>query len=358
MAHRLTPGDRVAVTGAAGFIGSAVVRRLMARSVHVVAMVEPHGDRSNLLGPDVDPSALEIRPADVRDSGAVTKALDGCRFVVHAAALYGFWSPDPAAFGEINVQGTRHVLAAAAAQGCERVVYTSTVGTLGLDGTENGRAATEESLVDVAHLFGRYKQTKYVAEHEALRAAAEGLDVSLVLPTFPLGPRDRRPTPTGKVVLDFLNGRLPGYVDTVLNVAHVDDLAEGHVLALEQGRRGRRYILGGDNLPMRALLAELGRATGLPVPTLRVPRALALAAGLASDVVEGRLLRRHPSVPLEAARMSATHMRFDDARARTELGYRSRPAAEAVVDSARWFLAHGYVKPARAAKVNGPGRPD
>ncbi len=339
-------GDRVAVTGAAGFIGSAITRLLLERGASVVAVAEPVGDRRNLSGLDV-----EVRPADIRDPDAARRALAGCRFVFHAAAVYGFWAKDPRIFYDVNVDGTCNVLAAAAAEGVERLVYTSTVGTLGLDGADDGVPATEDSAADISHLFGHYKRSKYVAEHEVLRAAAQGAPVVLVLPTFPLGPRDHRPTPTGKVVVDFLNGRIPGYVDTAMNVAHVDDLAAGHLLALERGTVGRSYILGGENLSMRDLLEMLAATTGLPPVTMRFPKVLALAAGVVSEAVEGGLLGRHPSVPLEAARMSTTTMIFDDSRARTELGYTSRPAREAVADSVSWFVDHGYVTTARRARL-------
>ena len=204
-------------------------------------------------------------------------------------------------------------------------MYTSTVGTLGLEHVSGSHSADERSFPDVRHLYGSYKRSKYVAEHEVLRAIAEGLPASLVLPTFPVGPGDRAPTPTGKLVLDFLNGRMPAYVDTVLNVAHVDDLAAGQVLALEKGRTGRSYILGGENLTLQQVLAELAVLTGLPAPYGKVPKSLALAVAAVSELVEGRLLRRHPSVPLEAARMSTSQMSFDISRARQELGYAPRP---------------------------------
>jgi dihydroflavonol-4-reductase len=184
-----------------------------------------------------------------------------------------------------------------------------------------------------------------------LRAAAEGLPVSIVLPTFPLGPRDRAPTPTGRLVLDFLNGRVPGYVDTVLNVAHVDDVAKGHILALDRGAVGRSYILGGENLSLQQVLSELAGVTGLRAPARRIPRSLSLGVAWVSDTVEGRLLRRHPAIPLEAARMSTTKMAFDDARARHELGYSPRPAAAAIEDSARWFVDNGYVSSRRRSMV-------
>ncbi|MGH8987327.1 MAG: NAD-dependent epimerase/dehydratase family protein, partial [Acidimicrobiales bacterium] len=246
---QLEPGDRVAVSGAAGFIGSAITRRLLERGARVVALAEPSGLHPNLHGLDV-----ELAPVDVRDAQSVRRAIAGSRFVFHAAAIYSFWARDPAIFYDVNVDGTRNVLSAASAEGIERLVYTSTVGTLGLGSTVHGKPATESSVADLSHLFGHYKRSKYVAEHEVLRAAAQGAPVTIVLPTFPLGPRDHRPTPTGKVVVDFLNGRIPGYVDTALNVAHVDDLAIGHLLALERGRCGRSYIIGGENLSMCELL--------------------------------------------------------------------------------------------------------
>jgi dihydroflavonol-4-reductase len=342
----ISPDDRIVVSGAAGFIGSAVVRALMARSARVVALVEPGGDERNLEGMDI-----ERRTVDVRDAGAVTAATKGARVFFHLAAMYRFWSSRPRDFYDVNVGGVLNVLEAARRSECERVIYTSTVGVLGLAGAARGEAADETCYADVAHLFGLYKRTKYVAEHEVLRAAAQGVPVSLVLPTFPLGPGDTRPTPTGKLVLDFLNGRIPAFVDTTLNVVHVDDLAQGHLLALEHGRTGRSYIIGGENLKMGALLAVLARCTSLPVPRLQVPRSAALSVGALSQLVEGRLLKREPSVALEAARMSTTNMMFSDQRARQELGYSPRPADEAIADSARWFVENGYVKAKRAARI-------
>ena len=262
----LESGDRVLVTGASGFIGSAVTRHLVAREQEVVALVEPGADTANLEGLDVKQVV-----GDLRSPESVRKAVSGCRAVFHVAALYRFWASDPGAFYEVNVEGTRNVLGAASEAGVERLVYTSTVGTLGLEHVSGSHSADERSFPDVRHLYGSYKRSKYVAEHEVLRAIAQGLPASLVLPTFPLGPGDRAPTPTGRLVLDFLNGRMPGYVDTVLNVAHVDDVAAGHVLALEQGRTGRSYILGGENLTLQQLLGELASITGLPVPGSRSP---------------------------------------------------------------------------------------
>jgi dihydroflavonol-4-reductase len=352
VSHPLGRGDHVVVTGAAGFIGSAVTRALVRRGVEVVALTEPGAATTNLDGLDV-----ERREVDVTDERQLNGVFDQARYCFHLAAKFGFWAKDPSSFYAVNVYGTRHVVRAAAQAGVERIVYTSTVATLGLWTTEAGRPATEDDVADLSHLYGNYKQTKYVAEHEVLRLAAQGAPVVLVLPTMPHGPFDHRPTPSGKVVLDYLNGRMPGYVDTAMNVAHVDDLAEGHLGALEHGRQGRSYICGGENLTMAQFLAVLADVTGLPGAQRRFPSALPMVAGLVSQFVEGRVLRREPHVPLEAAQMATTTMTFDDSRARDELGYTSRPAAEALYDSARWFVERGYVSPPRAALVrwNPPG---
>lgn len=342
----LEAGDRVVVTGAAGFIGSAVTRALLDRGAKVVAVLEPGADRENVASLDV-----ERVDVDLRDASGVRAAVDGARVVFHIAALYRFWWPDENDFYDVNVRGTLNVLDAARASACERVVYTSTVGTIGLDGTDAGRPADERDWPRVEHLFGKYKRSKYVAEHEVLRAGAEGLPVVLVQPTLPVGPRDRAPTPTGRTVLDFLNGRIPGYVETSLNAVDVDDLAVGHVAALELGGQGRSYILGGENLSFRHLLGILAEETGLPRPGIRVPAGVALGAAYASELIEGRIARRRPSVPLEGTKMATTQMIFSDDRARRELGYTSRPARDALTRSARWFVDNGYVSEKRLAKI-------
>ena len=342
----IEPGDRVVVTGASGFIGSAVTRAVLATGAHVVAVTEPGADDRNLAGLEV-----ERVTADIRDRHAMRSVCTGARYVFHLAAIYRLWARDPRIFSDVNVGGTLNVIDAVRAAGCERMVYTSTVGVLGLHGTGNGQPADESAYADLGHLFGYYKRTKFAAEHEVLRAAAEGLDVSLALPTFPLGPGDLAPTPTGKFVLDFLNGKMPAYVDTALNVCHVDDLALGHIAALEHGQQGRSYILGGENMTMREILQALAYCSGLPMPRLKVPRGVVVPAGIVSELVEGRLLRREPHVPLEGARMSATKMIFNDDRARAEIGHKSRPARLAIEDSARWFADSGFVTRKRLAAI-------
>lgn len=343
---RIVPGDRVVITGASGFIGSAVARAVRARGAQVVALVEPGADCRNLELIDT-----ERVMADIRDPAAVRLACAGARFVFHLAAIYRFWARDPRVFYDVNVGGTLNVIDAVRAAGCERLVYTSSVAVLGLGKTRTGEPADETCYADIAHLFGAYKRSKYVAEHEVLRACAQGLDACLVLPTTPLGPGDVGPTPTGRIALDYLNGKMPAIADTALNIVHVDDLALGHLAALEHGARGRSYILGGENMPMRAILQVLADCSGLPMPRLRIPPVLAMTAGAASTLIQGRLLRREPRVPYEAARMSATMMIFNDDRARSEIGYTSRPAREAIRESARWFADHGYVGAARRAAI-------
>jgi dihydroflavonol-4-reductase len=343
----LQKGDPVVVTGAAGFIGSAVVRALLARGVDVVALLEPGAATSNLDGLDV-----ERREVDITKDHQLAGAFDGAKYCFHLAAKFGFWPKDATSFYEVNVRGSQNVVRTATSAGVERIVFTSTVATIGLWETKEGRPSNEDDVADVSHLYGNYKQTKYVAEHEVLRLAAQGAPVVLVLPTMPHGPFDHRPTPSGKVVLDYLNGRMPGYVDTAMNVAHVDDLAAGHLLALEHGRQGRSYICGGENITMAQLLRTLSDVTGLPPAERRFPSIFPMIAGYVSSFVEGDVLGREPRVPLEAAQMASTTMTFDDARARSEIGYSSRPASHSLFDSAKWFVEHDYVSNERLRLIN------
>jgi len=341
---KVSKGDRVLVTGATGFIGSTIVRELVERGAKVIALIQPRASDANLLGLDV-----ERVVADVRDAVALNTAAMSARFVFHVAALYRFWPHDPRLFYEVNVEGTRNVLSAARAAGCERVVYTGSVSTLGhLD----ARSSDETTYARIEELVGNYERSKYVAEREALSEAATGLPLVIVLPTTPFGPGDEAPTPTGRIVLDFLRGRMSAYVDTAMNVVDVADVARGHILAAERGSVGRSYILGGENLELREILERLAACTGLPAPKVQVPKGLMLTMGYLSDAVEGRLIGRNPTVSLDAARIAMTRRIFSDERARRELGYESRPASEALERSARWFVEHDYVSQDRCAKIS------
>ena len=312
----------------------------------MVALLEPAAVVSNLDGLDV-----ERHDVDITKEHQLEGVFDGAKYCFHLAAKFGFWPRDASSFYDVNVRGSQNVIRAATDAGVKRIVYTSTVATLGLWQTKDGRPSNEDDFADVSHLYGNYKQSKYVAEHEVLRLAAQGAPVVLVLPTMPLGPFDHRPTPSGKLVLEYLNGRMPGYVDTAMNVAHVDDLATGHLLALKRGRQGRSYICGGDNITMAELLRTLSAVTGLPPAERRFPSIVPMIAGYVSSFVEGDVLGREPRVSLEAAHMASTTMTFDDARARAEIGYRSRPAAEALFDSAKWFVEHDYVRTERSRMI-------
>jgi dihydroflavonol-4-reductase len=337
------------VTGASGFIGSAVVRALLADGYEVRALCEPQRDDDNLAG-----LPIERLVGDVRDEATLDRAVAGVTTVFHLAAVYRFWAADPDVFYDVNVRGTQNVLRAARAAACERVVYTSTVGTIGV--AEPGRLATEDTVVHFEHLFGHYKRSKYLAEHEVLRAGAAGQPVVLVHPTFPVGERDTAPTPTGRTIVEFLNGRIPGFVDTALNVAHVDDVARGHVLAAQKGALGRSYILGGENMSLQQMLATLADVCGLPAPRLRVSPRVVLPVVQGAEWLQGRVMHREPTLPSEPVRMATTRMEYDTSRARDELGYTSMPARDALQRAARWFVDNGHVKAARVEKIRRAGR--
>ena len=285
----------VLVTGASGFIGSATVRALLGEGYRVRALVEPGRDDDNLAGLEI-----ERVVGDVRDAAVVDAAVDGISIVFHLAAVYRFWASDPDLFYDVNVGGTMNVLRAAQRANCSRVVYTSTVGTIGV--AEDGRLASEQSVVHFEHLFGHYKRSKYLAEHEVLRAGAGGLPVVLVHPTFPVGEGDSAPTPTGRTIVEFLNGRIPAYVDTALNVVHVDDVARGHVLAAQRGSPGRSYVLGGENMSLQEMLATLAGDLGIAGAARSVD-----SRDGSSDCSHGRMVPGHgaPSRAHAAVRTGA-----------------------------------------------------
>jgi dihydroflavonol-4-reductase len=340
--------EPVLVTGASGFIGSAVVRELLAAGCEVRALVEPGRDVANLDGL----SAHQIE-GDIRDPRILDRAVAGTGVVFHLAAVYRFWAKDPDLFYEVNVGGARNVIRAMEEEGVRRLVYTSTVGTIGV--AHDGHLATEDTLPRFEHLFGHYKKSKYQAEHEVLRAGATGLPVVLVHPTFPVGEGDSAPTPTGRTILEFLNGRIPAYVDTALNVVHVDDVARGHVLAAQRGRHGRSYVLGGENMNLQEMLATLAEVSGLKAPRVRLSARAVLPVVRSAEWFEGSVLHREPVLPSEPVRMATTHMIYDDSRARTELGYTSIPARAALARAARWYLEHGYIKGPHMERIRRAG---
>ena len=325
------------LTGATGFVGSAVARTLLARGHTVRALVRAGGDRRNLDG-----LALELAEGDLRDPGSLARAVAGCRYLVHVAADYRIWVPDPAAMEQANVAGTVSLLRAAKATGVERVVYCSSVAALGL--TKDGTPAAEDTPVSEAAIAGFYKKSKYRAEQAVLRLVAdEGVPAVIVNPAGPVGPRDVKPTPTGRMIADAANGRMPAYVDTGINVVHVDDVAEGHALALERGKIGERYILGSENLHLRDILAMVAEVVGRKPPKIVLDRRLLWPLALASEGF-ARVTGVEPLVTRDHLRMARKKMFFSSDKARADLGYAPRPAREAVVDAVAWFRAAGVVR--------------
>ncbi len=347
------PKMRALLTGATGFLGAAVLRVLVADGHAVRALVRPGANRANLGGLPAD--ALEIVEGDLVDRPSLRRALAGCDALFHVAASYRLWARDPET--EIfrpNVDGTRALMEEALEAGSvRRIVYTSSVAVLAPPKTKDGSPAADEGSEpdSIESVIGPYKRSKYLAE-KVVRDLSErrGLPAVIVLPSTPIGPRDVKPTPTGKIVLDFLNGKMPAYVDTGLNLVDVDDCARGHLLAFERGKVGERYILGNENLTLREILLLLAAATGLRAPRIRVPYAVAWAAGAASTAF-GRLLGREPGIVLDAVRMSRKKMYFNPAKAFAELGLGHTPAREALRKAALWFAENGYVRPDVAERI-------
>lgn len=332
---------RALVTGAAGFIGANVTRELLARGRTVRAMVRPTSDLASIRGLDV-----EVVEGDLRDSGAVEVAVRGCDEVFHVAAEYSFWSRSSEDIFDSNVEGTTKVMQAALRHGVGKVVHTSTVGTIGLGGDDPVEVPRDESSPAMGGQFsGCYKQSKLEAERVALDYAERGLPVVVVNPSTPVGPWDRKPTPTGKLIVDFMRGFMPAYVATGLNIVHVRDVAVGHVLAAEKGIVGERYILGHRNLSLREILATLARLSGRSPPRVRIPYSLAYLTGLASTLVADLVTGRPPAVPLEAVKMARYNMYFSAAKAVRTLGLPQTPTEVAFQDALEWFLARDYFRP-------------
>ena len=325
------------VTGATGFLGSHVARVLAEQGAELRLLVRPTSDLRNLDGLNAD--RVE---GDLRDAASIEKALSGCDVVFHVAADYRLWVRDPDQMYRSNVEGTRSLLEAARKQGVRRVVYTSSVATMGFT-MNRANVADEQSPVGIEDMIGHYKRSKFMAEQVAVEVARSGVDVVVVNPTTPIGERDIKPTPTGRIVVDFLKRKFPAYVETGLNLVDATECARGHIQALEKGRSGERYILGGENLTLKQILDRLAAITGLKSPTVKLPYIFALAAGVVDEMVTGRLLGREPRATIDAVRMGRKRMFVSSAKAERELGWRTVPVDGALRRSVDWFRDHGYV---------------
>ena len=324
------------VTGATGFLGSHVARALAEQGAQLRLLVRPTSDLRNIA--DLNADRVE---GDLRDAASIEKALTGCDTVFHVAADYRLWVRDPQEMYRSNVEGTRSLLAAAQKQGVRRVVYTSSVATMGF--TSTGNIADENSPVSLANMIGHYKRSKFMAEQAAFEAARAGVDVVVVNPTTPVGERDIKPTPSGRIIVDFLKRKFPAYVETGLNLVDATECARGHIQALEKGRAGQRYILGGENLTLKQILDRLAAITGLRAPTVKLPYVFAFATGVVDEVVNGRIRGREPRATIDAVRMGRKMMFVSSAKAELELGWRSVPVDGALRRAVDWFRGNGYV---------------
>jgi dihydroflavonol-4-reductase len=326
----------VFVTGATGFLGSHVAHALAEQGADLRLLVRSTSNLKNLEG-----LRAETATGDLRDSASLEKAIAGCEVVFHVAADYRLWVPDPAEMYRSNVEGTRAILEAARKNGVRCVVYTSSVATMGFTG--NGLPADEDSPVSLADMIGHYKRSKFMAEQVAMEAGRGGaMRVVTVNPTTPVGEQDVKPTPTGRIVVDFLKKKFPAYVETGLNLVDVRECARGHVTALEKGKSGERYILGGENLTLKQILDKLGAITQLPSPKVKLPYFVAYAAGAVDEMFSGRLLGREPRVTVETVRMGKKKMWASSNKAERELGWKIVPAEGALRRAVEWFRANGY----------------
>lgn len=323
------------VTGATGFIGANLVRELLVQRYQVRALVRPGANRRNIKGLNI-----EVAIGDLLDGPSLAEALVGCDVLFHAAASYIFWSPDPKKIYETNIKGTENILTAARDRSIKKVVYTSTESTIGINGQGLG---TEENDADFRSLPGDYKKSKFLAEKLALGMCAEGLEVVSVNPTLPIGPWDVKPTPTGQIIVDFLNRHMPACVDTGLNVVDVGDVAKGHILALEKGCSGQRYILGNENRTLHDIMNILEEITGIQAPRRNIPVWMALSAAYANEFVLCKLRGRSPHIPVAEVRAVARPRYFDCSKARLELGLPQTPAKVALERAVTWFQQNGYV---------------
>jgi dihydroflavonol-4-reductase len=325
------------VTGGTGFVGANVVRALLKRGVEVRALVRPRSDTGNL-----DSLEVELVAGDLRDRGSLEAALDGCDMLYHVAAMYALWARNPREIYDSNVTGTINILEAAGQAGVQKIVYTSSVATIGLP--KDGTPGTEEVPLPPEDMVSDYKRSKYLAEQEVLKYAQRGLPVVIVNPSFPVGAWDVKPTPSGQLIVNFLRGKIPAYVDTGLNVVDVEDVAIGHVLAAERGRIGERYILGHTNLTLPELFQLLAQVSGMNAPRIRIPYGFAYLSACASEFVARTITHKPPFVTLAGVKLSRKRMFFDPSKAVQELGLPQTPAIEALSKAVQWFRAHGYAQ--------------
>ncbi len=330
------------VTGAAGFLGSHVARQLVAGGEEVRVLMRPSS--TNRAIADL---SLEYVTGDLRDPASLDRAVSGVKRVFHVAADYRLWARRSQDIYDSNVGGTKNLLAAAKRAGVEQVVYTSTVATIAVDRPELPNESTDAKLEE---MVGHYKRSKWMAEKEALRSAKEGLPVIVAMPTTPVGPWDWKPTPTGKIILDFLNGKMPGYVETGLNFVAVEECAAGHLLVSEKGKLGERYLLGGENLTLKQVLDALAKITGLPAPRLKIPHGLALGVAYANTIFS-RLFGREPQIPVEGVKIARHKMFVDCLRAQRELGFQAGSVRAALERAVRWYEANGYIAKNRARRM-------
>ncbi|HEV7675758.1 MAG TPA: hopanoid-associated sugar epimerase [Candidatus Angelobacter sp.] len=337
---------KVFITGATGFVGSHVARALAAQGADVRLLVRSTSRLDNIAD-----LRAETVTGDLRDPESLKKAMAGCEFVFHVAADYRLWVRDPEQMYRSNVEGTRAIIRAAQETGVRRVVYTSSVATMGF--TREGHIATEDSPVSIKEMVGHYKRSKFMAEQIALEAGNNGASVVVVNPTTPIGEHDIKPTPTGRIVVDFLNRKFPAYVDTGLNLADVKEVARGHLSAMENARPGQRYILGGENLTLKQILDKLAALTGLPAPSMKVPHAVAMGFAVFDQFVTGTLRGKEPRATIDAVKMGRKKMFASSAKAERELGYKVLPVDSALRRAVDWFQSNGYVEsPAQVAAVN------
>jgi len=330
------------VTGASGFLGSHVARQLVARGEDVRVLL-----RASSHNRAIGDLSLEYVTGDLRDAASLERAMKGVQRVFHVAADYRLWARRSKEIYESNVGGTKNLLEAAKRAGVEKLIYTSTVATIAVDRPQPPNEFTDARLEE---MVGHYKRSKWMAEREVMNAVREGAPVIVAMPTTPVGPWDWKPTPTGKIILDFLNGKMPGYVETGLNFVGVEECAVGHLLVAEKGKIGERYLLGGENLTLKQVLDKLAQITGLPAPALKIPHGLALSVAYASTIFS-RLVGKEPSIPVEGVKIARHNMFVDCSRARRELGFQAGPVAAALERAVRWYEANGYVNARRARRI-------